>query len=97
LFLNQKKFQIKFNYSPYLERQTLQENIQSQGKTVSLTFVLNFQKKSFQGVYYKGIKCYEEMSSEEIQLIGNSLAAHPPLIIGALCIFMYIRRRFLAT
>ena len=35
------------------------------------------------------------MSSEEIALIGNSLGAHPPIIIGTLCVFMYIRGKFI--
>ena len=37
------------------------------------------------------------MSSEEIQLIGNYLGAHPPVVIGTLCLFMYVRRKFLMT
>ncbi len=35
------------------------------------------------------------MTSEEIQNVSNLISLHPPIIIGTLCIFMYIRGRFL--
>ncbi len=43
------------------------------------------------------IVTYKKMSAAEIHLIGKSLALHPPIMIGALCLFMYIRGRFLAS
>ena len=30
-----------------------------------------------------------------MQIVSQSLAAHPPVVIGALCVFMYIRGKFL--
>tara|TARA_Y100001968_G_C19326378_1_gene701963 strand:+ start:114 stop:242 length:129 start_codon:yes stop_codon:yes gene_type:complete len=32
------------------------------------------------------------MGSAEIEIVGNALAAHPPLIIGALILFKCIQR-----
>tara|TARA_Y100001968_G_C18862176_1_gene483147 strand:- start:184 stop:345 length:162 start_codon:yes stop_codon:yes gene_type:complete len=37
------------------------------------------------------------MSTEEIGLIAKSLAIHPPVMIIALCLFMYIRGKSLAS
>ena len=36
------------------------------------------------------------MSGEELQLIGRSLALHPPVMIITLCLFMYIRGKALS-
>ena len=36
------------------------------------------------------------MSASEIQLVSESIAFHPPIVIFTLCIFMYIRGRMLA-
>ncbi len=35
------------------------------------------------------------MTSEEIFLVSNLISSHPPIIIGTLCVFMYIRGRVL--
>ena len=35
------------------------------------------------------------MTSTEIQQVSELIAFHPPVAIGSLCIFMYIRSRFL--
>ncbi len=35
------------------------------------------------------------MTSEEILTVSNVISAHPPVIIIALCIFMYIRGKLL--
>ncbi len=35
------------------------------------------------------------MTSIEIQTVSEMIAFHPPIIIGTLCIFMYIRGRIL--
>ncbi|AAQ00211.1 MULTISPECIES: hypothetical protein [Prochlorococcus] len=35
------------------------------------------------------------MTSEEIQAVSNMISLHPPIIIGTLCIFMYIRGKFI--
>ena len=37
------------------------------------------------------------MSGEELQLIGRSLALHPPVMIITLCLFMYIRGKAIAS
>jgi len=37
------------------------------------------------------------MTSEEILTVSNLISAHPPVIIGTLCVFMYIRGRFLVA
>ncbi len=36
-----------------------------------------------------------KMSAEQIQYVSALISAHPPIIIGTLCIFMYIRGRIL--
>ena len=36
------------------------------------------------------------MSGEELQLIGRSLALHPPVMIITLALFMYIRGKAIA-
>ena len=35
------------------------------------------------------------MTSTEIQQVSELIAFHPPIAIGCVCIFMYIRSRFL--
>ena len=35
------------------------------------------------------------MSSEEIQAVSKLISYHPPVIIGTLCVFMYIRGKFI--
>ncbi len=35
------------------------------------------------------------MSAEEIQTVSAYIGYHPPVVITTLCIFMYIRARFL--
>ncbi len=35
------------------------------------------------------------MSASEIQLVSETIALHPPVIVLTLCIFMYIRGRVL--
>ena len=35
------------------------------------------------------------MTASEIQLVSESIAFHPPVIIFTLCIFMYIRGKIL--
>ncbi|ABX09102.1 Hypothetical protein P9211_11711 [Prochlorococcus marinus str. MIT 9211] len=35
------------------------------------------------------------MTAEQIQFVSESISAHPPIVIGTLCIFMYIRGRFI--
>ena len=35
------------------------------------------------------------MTSTEIQTVSELIAFHPPVTIGCLCIFMYIRSSFL--
>ncbi len=37
------------------------------------------------------------MTSEEILTVSKLISAHPPVIIGTLCVFMYIRGRILET
>ncbi len=37
------------------------------------------------------------MSGEELQLIGRSLALHPPVMIITACLFMYIRGKAIAS
>ena len=37
------------------------------------------------------------MSGEELQLIGRSLALHPPVMIITLGLFMYIRGKSIAS
>tara|TARA_B100001250_G_scaffold382139_1_gene375038 strand:- start:362 stop:514 length:153 start_codon:yes stop_codon:yes gene_type:complete len=37
------------------------------------------------------------MTSTEIQQVSELIAFHPPIAIGCICIFMYIRSRFLET
>tara|TARA_Y100001968_G_scaffold274876_1_gene268327 strand:- start:148 stop:309 length:162 start_codon:yes stop_codon:yes gene_type:complete len=37
------------------------------------------------------------MSGEELQLIGRSLALHPPVMIITLGLFMYIRGKAIAS
>ncbi len=35
------------------------------------------------------------MTADEIQTVSKLISAHPPIIIGTLCIFMYIRGKIL--
>ncbi len=35
------------------------------------------------------------MTSDEIQAVSNMISYHPPIMIGTLCIFMYIRGKIL--
>ncbi len=35
------------------------------------------------------------MNSDEIQAVSELIAFHPPIVIGALCLFMYVRGRIL--
>ena len=37
------------------------------------------------------------MTSTEIQQVSELIAFHPPIAIGCVCIFMYIRSRFLQS
>ena len=39
----------------------------------------------------------DKMSGEELQLIGRSLALHPPVMIITLGLFMYIRGKAIAS
>ena len=36
------------------------------------------------------------MSASEIQIVSETIAFHPPIVILTLCIFMYIRGRMLS-
>ncbi len=35
------------------------------------------------------------MTASEIQMVSESIALHPPVVIFTLCIFMYIRGKML--
>ena len=37
------------------------------------------------------------MSAEELSMIGNSLALHPPVMIITIALFMYIRGKAIAS